>query len=309
LKRFRRISVITTLLTYFLIFVGGLVRVAGAGLGCPDWPKCFDRWIPPVHVSQLPPGMDPIEFNFVLAWIEYVNRLIGVVIGFFILLTTILALKYARHLPKIWVPSVLALVLVIFQGWLGGYVVATELQPVIVSLHMFLALVIVSLLLYVSQQAYHAEFGEQVERTVIPLGKPLVILLWIGAIIQIILGTQVREALEHMREQFPLLSAQQWFERITWMDSLHALVGVGMAVATWFIGFYFLKRSRTSNSLAYATTWGAMILVALQFIIGSFMMAIDLVAIAQLLHLVFASLYLGSLLIIFTEIRGAHASS
>jgi len=91
MKYFSRFSTLTTLLTYILIFVGGLVRVSGAGMGCPDWPKCFGRWIPPTSLDQLPTDIDPAQFNIVLAWIEYSNRLVGVVIGLMITATLILA--------------------------------------------------------------------------------------------------------------------------------------------------------------------------------------------------------------------------
>ena len=70
MKLFRTFSYLSTGLTYLLIFVGGMVRVSGAGMGCPDWPKCFDRWIPPTNISQLPDHIDPAKFNIVLAWIE-----------------------------------------------------------------------------------------------------------------------------------------------------------------------------------------------------------------------------------------------
>ena len=75
MRYFFRFSLTTLFMTYLLIFIGGLVRVAGAGMGCPDWPKCFGRWIPPISVEQLPTHIDPAQFNFVLAWIEYCNRL------------------------------------------------------------------------------------------------------------------------------------------------------------------------------------------------------------------------------------------
>ena len=87
MKLFRLSTIISAVLTYLIIFIGGMVRVSGAGMGCPDWPKCFGRWIPPTSLSQIPDYIDPAKFNIVLAWIEYLNRLFGVLVGFSILIT------------------------------------------------------------------------------------------------------------------------------------------------------------------------------------------------------------------------------
>ena len=94
MRLFRIFTILSTILTYILIFVGGMVRVAGAGMGCPDWPKCFGRWIPPTSLDQLPDHIDPAKFNIVLAWIEYGNRLFGALVGLSIAITLYLVLKY-----------------------------------------------------------------------------------------------------------------------------------------------------------------------------------------------------------------------
>ena len=73
--------------TYFLILVGGLVRASGAGLGCPDWPRCFGRLDSAASAADLPPQFDASQFNPTLMWTEYLNRLLGMAVGFLILAT------------------------------------------------------------------------------------------------------------------------------------------------------------------------------------------------------------------------------
>ena len=156
--RFRRIGIITIFAVYLVILMGGIVRASGAGMGCPDWPTCFGQWVPPTEESQLPAnyheiyaerGYENTQFNRVKTWTEYTNRLVGVSIGFLIFLTAWTSRIFLKTDKPIFYLSLSSFFLVGFQGWLGSRVVASELKPFMITLHMLLATVIVALLIYI----------------------------------------------------------------------------------------------------------------------------------------------------------------
>jgi cytochrome c oxidase assembly protein subunit 15 len=304
MRIFRRSALLSTLATYLLIFIGGLVRVSGAGLGCPDWPKCFGRWFPPTNVSQLPADIDPSQFNFILAWIEYFNRLVGVTIGILIFITAILAIKFYRKVPRILIPSLAALILVAYQGWQGGQVVESQLKPIFVSIHMVLALVIASILIYVTQQSYYLEKPEADRGAVFPRRTRLwMSLLWIAGIVQVILGTQVREGLEVLQQRFPLISGAQYGDYIGPMNYAHAIIGVISTALTLLAGFIILKKGRNLSTLIRDSVWGMIVLITAQFLIGLALVMAGLPAIIQLFHLWIGSLYMGILFVLYSAFR------
>ena len=77
---------------FLVILAGGIVRMTQSGMGCPDWPTCFGMWIPPTDASQLPVDFEKYlskqdidhSFNVYHTWIEYINRLLGAILGLFI---------------------------------------------------------------------------------------------------------------------------------------------------------------------------------------------------------------------------------
>jgi cytochrome c oxidase assembly protein subunit 15 len=155
-RRFWWCAAGTVATIYALILVGGIVRATGAGMGCPDWPTCFGQWIPPTSESQLPANYQEIYaergyadtvFNVRKTWTEYLNRLLGVFTGFTILATLIFSLSYRRSEPRVFLLALAGFILVGVQGWLGSRVVASNLMPGMITIHMLLAQVIVGIVM------------------------------------------------------------------------------------------------------------------------------------------------------------------
>ncbi len=302
---FRRVAFLATLATYFLIFVGSLVRVSGAGLGCPDWPRCYGRWLPPLSPSDLPPELHATGLTVVLAWIEYINRLVGVSVGFLILAVAIMAIIKFRKVPRILFPSLAAALLVAYQGWQGGKVVTSELEPLLISLHLLLSYVIVSLLIYVTQHTYYLE--SPAEKTAEPIYPSNAVLwcglLWMGGMIQIVLGTQVREAIELIARSFPLLGDSALIGKIGAWNDIHFISGSLMVLFTWFVGISILKMSERPAWLVTSAIWGMMLLMLIEVLLGVSFYLFGLAPVGQLFHQWAAGLFIGLSMVAFFGVR------
>jgi heme a synthase len=297
LNSFQLWALITTAATYGLIGIGGLVRAAGAGLGCPDWPKCFGSWSPPTNVSELPSRFDPSMFNVWKTWLEYLNRVVGVLIGFLIIITLVLAIKNYRSVPRVLWPTVSAFVLVLFEGWLGGQVVLSELKPLILSLHLAFALLIVSLLLYATVCAFF-DGGRPLPQ--LPtwrknLGAASFVLgvLTLG---EIALGAAVRGHVQFVSKIVPPVPRHHWLENAGMVFGFHrtyaSVLVLCLAVMIYF-AFVHAKQKQLRTALWWATG-----LVVAQPITGLLMSRYDLPAALQVLHLWLGSLLLGVITLI-----------
>jgi heme A synthase len=130
---FRRLAVVTALFAYLQIALGGLVRVSGSGLGCPDWPLCHGRPYPPADVHAI---------------IEYSHRAAGSVTGILIIATVVMAwVAYRTRRPRVAWLATASLIGVVGEGVLGGVVVAHDLAPWLVLVHLALAMMIIGFLI------------------------------------------------------------------------------------------------------------------------------------------------------------------
>lgn len=309
-----RFALLATVAAYMLIFTGGLVRVSGAGLGCPDWPRCFGRWIPPTSISQLPPDVDPAKFNFTLAWIEYLNRLFGVIVGLLILITAILALQHFRKVPRIIIPSVLAALLVAYTGWQGGWVVQSELNTTLVSVHAIFAILIACLMIYATQNVYYVINPKAEKGSNYPKGLTRWLAsLWGLSLIQVVLGTNVRSTVETLRENQMLAAGLEWFSQAGGLNHLHIVLGLLITLYGIYLARRVVSESGSASTLVWQSGWGLLILMAGQLCFGLLLIFTGLPPLLEVLHLWTASLIVGALLLLYLAFRksreGLHEQS
>jgi protoheme IX farnesyltransferase len=129
MKGFRALSVATALVTYALVVLGGVVRVSGSGLGCPDWPLCHGRLLPPLDVHAI---------------IEYSHRTTASLTSILVVLTAVVAWVAWRKRRDIVIPATVALVLLVVQVVLGAITVRLELPPMIVLAHLATAMALLA---------------------------------------------------------------------------------------------------------------------------------------------------------------------
>ena len=301
LTSFQTLALWTTGTTYFLILVGGLVRASGAGLGCPDWPRCFGSWIPPLSLADLPDGFEVSQFNPTLMWTEYLNRLLGATVGILIFATLVSAWRHHRTTPRIFWPTLAAFLLVGFEGWLGGVVVQNELAAWIVTVHLLVALVIVSLLLYATVYAFFAAGAAHPLHG--PTRRPLAwsaLGLIIMTLVQVTLGAQVREGVDAALDLgVPRADVLATVGRY---DLWHRDAALVLVAVTLFVLWLVRSRHRHERALVRAAYLTAA-LVVVQVAVGLTMAYLMLTPPAQIAHLSGSSLLLGAETVLFLLAR------
>ena len=299
--RFRRLGMLTICAVYFVILVGGIVRASGAGMGCPDWPTCFGQWIPPTAESQLPENYQEIyaergykntQFNPVKTWTEYANRLVGVTIGFLILLTAWASRIYLKADKSIFYLSLTILFLTGFQGWLGSAVVASNLQPFMITLHMLLALFIVALLIYAiakSQRPYLAQIDSS---QIPPLVKTVIVCAMGLTLIQVAMGTQVREAVDFIAHEHKYIDREYWRDSFPIIFYIHrSFSAIILFTNLWIVWKIHHAINNDNLLLRYSYLLLAVIITAI--IAGITLDRLGVPPIAQPIHLLMANLIFG----------------
>ena len=333
-KSFVRFNWVTLVLIYLVVVAGSFVRITGSGMGCPDWPKCFGQWVPPTEVSELPSNYkevysekrakkiekfakflskiglkatadqimnDPTlrveeSFNWKRTWTEYGNRLVGFLAGNFMLAMFIwILIKYRKR--KLVLITLFNLVLMFLEAWFGSIVVASNLVPWTITIHMFLALVIIGIQLYVIREI------SPVQQKKIELNKTM---KWMAVVVlaitfyQMFLGTQVREFIDELTKAG--YGREAWTEHLGWAFLIHRsfswLVLLLMTFMIW-------KNEKGSKTMIIRSAY---VILALELISGILLAYANMPGLVQTSHLVFAAILFGILTMLVFRMRTAVAN-
>ena len=316
---------LSLILIYLVIAAGAIVRMTGSGMGCPDWPKCFGYLIPPTERSQLEwkPNHEYQEgeviiveeslrvattdftstqayfsenwepytrhdyalFNPVHTWIEFINRLLGALAG---LATILLLFSALGRLKSDTLAPIGAFIVVLgmgFQAWLGKTVVDSNLLPFKITLHMGMALLLVFILIFLL-------FKEQKKGLSLPQQFSFKLFSYLAltlTLIQIGMGTQVRQFIDVQMKKWSLEGASQWLNEIPTLFYVHRSFSLLVLGIHLYLAYVLLKNKKMPHVFSLI-----LITLGLEISTGIWMYYFDFPFSSQPLHLVFASMLFGA---------------
>lgn len=303
---FQKFATAALVAVIVLIFIGAIVRVSGAGMGCPDWPRCWGRLIPPTKIEQVDLskldfrkfekaaaryGRDPAtvtpehileNFNPVHTWTEFVNRLASLPVGFFSMATLVLALLRERRRPSVPIVAFTSVVLVGVNAWMGAQVVSSDLKPGVLTVHMALAMLTIFPMTYVAWRGTNRPWtiaGDDAFRGKMRLlvGGLLVLIFIEG-----VLGTRIREMNTELAKSHAGLGRAEWIGVLesTWDYLVHrSFSWLILAASLWA-----WWQSRKAGA-AGRTAIGVLAMVLGQMVLGLIMARVEIHPVVQVLHL------------------------
>lgn len=192
---FQKLNWVLVFMTFDLIVFGAFTRLTDSGLGCPDWPGCYgtsNPWhaIGDIQLAQASMPTGPV--TVIKAWIEMIHRYLAMTVGTLILVQVVLAWSKLKDFGKQpLLGSLGLLILVCIQGAFGAWTVTLKLQPIIVSIHLMLALLLLASLTAYAQQAWRDHHSSVRQLQARPLSAKLLAIAFIALAMQIFLGAWV----------------------------------------------------------------------------------------------------------------------
>jgi cytochrome c oxidase assembly protein subunit 15 len=322
--QFRKIAKASLVFVYLVIIAGAIVRMTGSGMGCPDWPKCFGYYIPPTNEIQLKWQPDRLFekgqviikdeslqvskktfttyhafnsdnwelytkhdyaiFNPWHTWIEYINRLFGALAGLATLLLAITSIKFWKKKKLIPILAWLVVFGMVFQAWLGATVVYSVLEPAKITVHMLMALVIVAMILYI---IYLANAENKLIRFD-NLTLNFSILAIVLTLVQIVMGTQVRQFVDEQIDMYGYDAKSSWLKDPLLLFYIHRSFSILVLLVNAFLAFRITKLN-----LGHIKIYWVLFILLVEVFIGIAMNYLNFPFASQPLHLVLASILFG----------------
>ncbi|MEO6668164.1 MAG: COX15/CtaA family protein [Ferruginibacter sp.] len=279
----------TFILSLLVIIAGGVVRTTQSGMGCPDWPRCFGKWIPPTNASELPADFEKYlrkqdidhTFNVWHTWIEYINRLLGALLGVFAIIQVAVLLNKRKTWRTAWQLAVSFLVIVVLTGLFGALVVKFNLAHLSISVHLLFAILLIqiqlALLLSVQSRLNSLVVDDKLKKTLIFF---LIIIF-----IQSILGTMVRMYVDDVSKSLQYEQRETWLANSPVAFLIHRSFSWVVFLAAIFIAWYGKTNMFIKNKL-FALAG----VIILSMITGVTLFYADVPAVAQPIHLFLATL-------------------
>ena len=323
-NRFPTIVKITLASLYLIFLAGSIVRMTGSGMGCPDWPKCFGYYIPPTSEEQITwqpnsiyeEGMIIIKdevlfvaeqevktalifdennweeytkheyatFNKFHTWVEYINRLVTVLSGFIFLFLLAGSLKFRKENKWIPIISFIAFFFMLVEAVLGKMVVDSNLKPTMITIHMVIGLLIIGLVLRLlfiirkekTSYKYHALFNK------------LLIISVIFSLIQIAMGTQVRQFIDEQVKLFGFENKEYSLMNPSFKFYFHRSFTIAIILVNF--GLFYLNQL---HKLGYKLVSWILVLLFLETITGILMYYAEFPLGTQAIHLLSGALLFG----------------
>ncbi|HTN39168.1 MAG TPA: COX15/CtaA family protein [Arachidicoccus sp.] len=300
-RSFIRYAKLVLYTIFAVILAGSIVRTTHSGMGCPDWPHCFGRWIPPLNAGQLPPDFEKYlrkqdidhTFNAFHTWIEYLNRMLTVLLGIFIIMLNIKALRqYGKSRPAIFFLSFSLFVLVGFEAWVGKVVVNSNLGVLLITAHMIPALIIAGICVYM------IHLLENKNKVIQGSLKWLTWLAFTFVFIQILIGTEVRSEVDNISKAMRYTERETWLSQVGSALHIHELFAWVTALACIFVvGKAFNHKDTQKLGLL------VLICIITELFLGLIMTQLKMPAFAQPLHLLVSSMLIVALFNLLLRVK------
>jgi heme a synthase len=280
MTRFQAYSLFTTLVTFGLVILGGVVRVTDSGLGCPDWPRCHGSFIPPAETE---------------IWIEWSHRLVASVTGLLILVLAVAAWRTQRERPVIIWAAGASLVILAVQVILGAITVQRELPPEIVATHLVTGLSLLATLIVITV----ASFLEPLQQSNVRVPGPTT--AYTAVAMALVLSTMWLGA--YMTESGANFACDGWprcngawipeFNRLVAIHWTHRLLAAVLGAALVAVLLKHRQVFRQPTILYVAV--GALALYGAQVVIGAGNIWTDMSEATSILHLLVGTLIWSAL--------------